>query len=138
MYDQSAAKPFTKPLIKATVLSLTAVKTPLTQITGNSRTTVAGGSFHKYHFCRDKRRVLSRQKYACRNKAFVSTKIGLSRQTQVCRDVLVAIPQNTCSVATNVLSQQKLYLWQLPRMIENKHETTQSVRLTPFSDCPSL
>ena len=44
--------------------------------------------------CRDKTRLLSRQKYACRNKAFVSTKTGLSRQTQVCRDVFVAT--NTC------------------------------------------
>ena len=35
---------------------------------------VIGGSCHKYHFCRDKRRVLSRQKYACRDKSFVETK----------------------------------------------------------------
>ena len=33
------------------------------------------GSCHKYHFCHDERRVLSRQKCACSIKAFVMTDI---------------------------------------------------------------
>ena len=62
----------------------------------NCLTTIIGGSCHKYHFCRDKTRPLSRQKYACRDKRFVATKLCLSRQkknnchnkndTRVCRD----------------------------------------------------
>ena len=39
-----------------------------------------GGSCHKYHFCRDKIHLLSRQKYACREKTFVATKLCLSWQ----------------------------------------------------------
>ena len=70
------------------------------------------------------RHVLSRQKYACRHKSFVSTNIvfvatnyllfitimfvatslHLSRQRRVCRD------------RTRLLSRQKLYLWHLPPM----------------------
>ena len=47
--------------------------------------------------------IFSRQKYAC----------ILSRQNYVCRD-------NRVFVATNVLSRQKLYLWQPPPMIPEK------------------
>ena len=58
---------------------------------------IIGGSCHKYNFCHDKRRLLSRQKYACRDKMFVAT--------------------NTC------LSRQKLYLWQLlPMIIQSRSE----------------
>ena len=46
----------------------------------NCLTTIIGGSCHKYNFCRDKTRPLSRQKYACRDKRFVATKLCLSRQ----------------------------------------------------------
>ena len=67
----------------------------------NSKWLDACRSCHKYHFCRDKTRVLSRQKHACRNKhnfvatklclsrqnpSFVATKVCLSRQIRVCRD----------------------------------------------------
>ena len=65
--------------------------------------TIIGGSCHKYHFCRDKRpvcrvcrdkkkRLLLRQKYACRDRIFVATSIFLSRQKTLYRDkhVLVA------------------------------------------------
>ena len=43
-------------------------------------TTILGGSCHKYHFCRGKTRLLSRQKYVCHDKTFASTKVCLSRQ----------------------------------------------------------
>ena len=76
--------------------------------------------------CHDKTRLLSRQKYACRDKHILSrlayfcrekhvfvaskiffrTNIILSRQAYFCRD-------KRC-----ILSQQKLYLWQLPPVIE--------------------
>ena len=41
---------------------------------------ILGRSCHKYHFCRDKTHLLSRQ-----NSSFVATKV-LSRQAYVCRD----------------------------------------------------
>ena len=42
---------------------------------------IIGGRCHKYHFCRDRKRILSRQKYVCRDKHnFVATKSVLSRQ----------------------------------------------------------
>ena len=34
----------------------------------NMSTTITGGNCYKYHFCRNKTRFLSRQKYACRDK----------------------------------------------------------------------
>ena len=55
----------------------------------------SGGSCHKYHFCRDKTRLLSRQKHACRDKHnFVATK------PVFCRDKSMLVATNTC------LSQQ--------------------------------
>ena len=51
---------------------------------------ITDGRCHKYHYCRDKHvchdkaRLLLRQKYACRDKTFVATKLCLSRQTRVC------------------------------------------------------
>ena len=57
--------------------------------------TIIGGSCHKYNFCRDKTRVLSRQNYFCRDKImFVATKYFgrdksntcLSQQNILCRD----------------------------------------------------
>ena len=54
--------------------------------------------------CHDRTRLLSRQKYACRDKImFVATKY-LSRQTRVCRN-------------KTFLSRQNWYLWQLPPVI---------------------
>ena len=55
-------------------------------------TTITGGSCHKYNFCCD--------------KYFVATSILL-------------LHQKMCFVATNLLSWQKLYLWQLPPMIDH-------------------
>ena len=55
-------------------------------------TTITGGSCHKYNFCYD--------------KYFVATSILL-------------LHQKMCFVATNLLSWQKLYLWQLPPMIDH-------------------
>ena len=72
---------------------------------------IIGGSCHKYNFCRDKTRVLSRQKYACRDKGFVATKVP-SGQIHVfvatkhvfCRDKSILVINchkvylsNTCS-----------------------------------------
>ena len=77
-----------------------------------------------FYFCRDKRRVLSRQnyvcrdkylspqKYACHHKSFVATSILLSRQN-ICRyKSFVATKDRFCLdkhvfVATKVLSRQK-------------------------------
>ena len=49
-------------------------------------------------------KVLSRQKYVCRDKRFVAPQV-LSRQAYFCHD------------KRRVLSRQKWYLWQLPPMI---------------------
>ena len=54
---------------------------------------IFGGSCHKYHFCRDKTRLLSRQntsfvatKVYLPRQSFVATKLCLSRQNYVCCD----------------------------------------------------
>ena len=74
---------------------------------------IIGWSCHKYGFCRDKH--VSRQKYTCRDKTFVSTNI--CRHKHVClshKSMLVAT--NTCIgrdkhnfVATKVLSRQAYF-----------------------------
>ena len=58
---------------------------------------IIGGSCHKYNFCRDKRRVLSRQKYACRDKL-------LLRQTYFCRDKSF-VATNICSDKSNSVTK---------------------------------
>ena len=50
---------------------------PLVMATDVIMFCIVGGSCHKYHFCRDKRCALLRQKYACRNKTFVTTDLFL-------------------------------------------------------------
>ena len=67
------------------------------QAARNSSSSITGGSCCKYHFCRDKhkKRVLSRQKYACRDKAFVVTKFCVLRRS--------------IFVATKVLSRQSYF-----------------------------
>ena len=45
--------------------------------------------------CRDKTRLLSRQKYACHDKTFVATKICLSQQSRVCHDKSILVATNT-------------------------------------------
>ena len=62
---------------------------------------ITGESCHKYHFCRDKTHLLSRQKYAYRDKGFVATSILLSRQARVCRD-----KTHVCRDKRTVLSRQ--------------------------------
>ena len=67
---------------------------------------IIGGSCYKYHFCRDK--IMSqRQAYFCRNKRRVS-----SRQARVCCDKSKFVATKLCLfrqifVATKVLSRQK-------------------------------
>ena len=54
---------------------------------------IIGGNCHKYYFCCDKSRLLSRQKHACRDKTFVATNIILLRQPLLfvlCRRIFVA------------------------------------------------
>ena len=67
--------------------------------------TIIGGSYHKYHFCRDKTRLLSRQKYAC-DWTFVVTNVCRDKHMYVATKVLLR--QKTCFIATNTrLSRQK-------------------------------
>ena len=88
---------------------------------------ITGGSSHKY-FCRDKRRVLSRQtrvcrdrtrllsrqRYTCRKKTFVARKLCLSlqnicrdknfsQQTRVCRDKHIFVATKDLFVATKMI-----------------------------------
>ena len=69
------------------------------------------GSCHKYNFCRDKTCLLLRQKYACRDKRFVTTKLGLSWQKYASHDKSMLVVTTVCGnksfVMTNIyLSQQ--------------------------------
>ena len=80
--------------------------------------TIIGGSCHKYHFCRDKKKCNDKHVFVvtkhktfvatkivfCRdNHVFIATKLRLSRQN-LCRDTDVF-------VATNIiLSRQRLFL----------------------------
>ena len=82
---------------------------------------IIGGSCHECHFCYDKTRLLSRQKYACRDKRnfvtanisrdkhvfvttklFFSTSILLSRQKTFCRDKIMLL-------ATNIIFSRQIY-----------------------------
>ena len=71
------------------------------------------------YFCRDKRnfvatKVLSRLAYFCRDKhVFCLTKVCLSREI-FCRDKDVFCRDKHVFIATELLSRQKWYLWQLP------------------------
>ena len=71
--------------------------------------TTIGMRCHKYHFCHDKHEthLLSRQRYACREKTFAATKACLSRQ-----NILVKsnIPHDKhVFVTTKVLSRQAYF-----------------------------
>ena len=69
----------------------------------------------KIRVCRDKTRLLSGQKYACRDKTFFAANTCLSRQIFVATKVF---SRQKYFVATNIiLSRQKWYLWQLQPMI---------------------
>ena len=80
--------------------------------------------------CRGKTRLLSRQKYACRDKVlpnilslqFCCDKSSVATKSFVATNILLTSillsRQKTCFVVTNrCLSRQKLYLCQLPPMI---------------------
>ena len=120
--------------------------------------TIIGGSCHKYHICRDKvllqqahvracrdnTRLLSKQKHACHNKTFVTTKYFCFNKTFVATNIILSqrfvttntclSQQNTSFVATKLckylLSWQKWYLWQLPPMINNRPEIPDRSRTT--------
>ena len=79
---------------------------------------IIGGSCHKYHFCRDKYVFAATKHVFCRDKSMlVATKL-LSPQTRVCRHIFATIFFILLSRQKTRLSRQKLYLWQLPPMIE--------------------
>ena len=76
-----------------------------------------GGSCHKYHFCRDKIHLLSRQKYACREKTFVATKLCLSWQ-----NIFVATKRlSQIFVTTNVFVTTKVLWWQAYFCRDKRH-----------------
>ena len=102
---------------------------------------ITGGSCHKYHFCRDKTKSLSRQKRVCCDKyktrlllrkfACRATKLCLSRQTRqiyVATNMSLSRQNKHTFVATNICrdktfcfvatNTQKRYLWQIPPTIE--------------------
>ena len=72
---------------------------------------IIGGNCHKYHFSRDKRRILSRQKYAYRGKSFVATKLRLSHPN-FCRDkhVFVHTDKHTFVASKDVFCRDKSIL----------------------------
>ena len=83
----------------------------------------------------DKTRLLSRRKYACRDKGFLATKLCATKRLSFVATSILLPRQKTCFVATKHLSQQKLYFWQLPPVIVYKflHSKTDSsgVSLVP-------
>ena len=62
---------------------------------------ITDGSCQKYHFCRDKTRLLSRQKYACRDEHFVATNTSFVA-TKVL--ILLAASDNNTEYLCKVLS----------------------------------
>ena len=110
--------------------------------------TIIGGSCYKYQFCRDKSfvttntclspqtrvyrdktRLLSQQKYDCRDKImFVAKKYFCFVATNICHDKHVF-------VATKVLSRQKLYLWQLAPVIGRWHTITTTTNNNVHLSC---
>ena len=76
----------------------------------------------RQNFSRDKL-IFVMTKYFCRNKhVFVATKVSLSWQNFcydiiVCFDIIVCCDKNMFAT-TKLLSGQRLYLWQLPPMID--------------------
>ena len=114
-------------LFQCECLSLAISSLPLNLKWGTGRRsgyTINGGSCHKYHFCRGKTRVcraktrlLSLQKYACRYKTFVVTKLCFSPQNSfvTTKDVFwldkhtfVATKDYYFFVATNICLKKKI------------------------------
>ena len=72
--------------------------------------TIIGRSWREYHFCRDKTilsrvcrdktRLLSRQKFACRDKTFVVTNI-------FCRDKIMFVSTNVLCVLRQIFCHDK-------------------------------
>ena len=70
---------------------------------------------HKYNFCRDKTRLLSRQKYACRDKTFATKKTIVFVATDICRDNFFCRDENILSrrkyfVATKIFCRDKTFV----------------------------
>ena len=74
--------------------------------------TIIGGSGDKYHrqtlVCRDKTRLLLRQKYACRDKTFVVTKTLVCRDKRFVATSIILARQMTCFV--KYLSRQEYFV----------------------------
>ena len=60
------------------------------------REAVIGGSCHKYNFCRNKTCLLSRQKYACRDKPLLRQKYLSQQAYEFCRDKIMFVATNIC------------------------------------------
>ena len=72
---------------------------------------IIGGSCHKYNFCRDKTRLLSRQKYACRDNITGGNCYNnhfFARQTRVCRDKITFVTKYFCRDKTVFWSNQRI------------------------------
>ena len=107
-------------------------------LTLTPRVHITGGSCHKYHFlsqqtrvCRDKKRLLLRQKYACRDKTFFSTKLCY---------VMTKVLSPQISVLTNDVFCHDKYVFVATKMIlvaafANDMYTVYCVFLHFFSSC---
>ena len=132
----------------------------------STQNSITGGSCHKYHFCRNKKFVMTHtclsQQNTCllqQNMSFVTTKVCCSFvMTKLClswQNIFVAANiilswqkfclllswQKKCFVMINTcLSKQKSYLWQLPpkiRYMPNVKAVTQLIECSQ-SHYPSL
>ena len=104
----------------------------------NKNMCVTTKPFHKYNFvvtsilflrqthvCHDQTHLLLWQKYACHDKCFVATKLCLLRQTQNIFVMPLSRQTRVVKIKRLLLSQQKLYLWQFPPMIDVSVSTDQ-------------
>ena len=104
------------------------------QVEGKKPKPIIGGSYHKYHFCRDKIRLLWRQKYVCCDKtssvqrpASASTKV-LSGQTQFCRDKHTLIATKMCFVATYTCLSRQFFFTVSENFCRGENDTCGSSR----------
>ena len=97
------------------------------------RSSIIGRSCPEYHFCRDKTRLLSRQKYACRDNRFVEKKYVchdkylprqtkfLSREAYFCRDKHVFVATNICRDKSFVVKKKKKKLSRQTQFISRQN-----------------
>ena len=78
-------------------------------------------------FCRDKRRVLSRQKYACSLSRQILSWQVLSRQKYFVATNLILLRPNFGHDKRRALSWQTRYLWQFPPMILTGHSAASRI-----------